>query len=61
MNKKWYRSKTLWANIIAIVAFVLTTKYGIELDAETQALVVTGVLGTMNIILRIFTKQPVTR
>ncbi|KKN71803.1 hypothetical protein LCGC14_0416570 [marine sediment metagenome] len=58
-KKKWWQSKTLWANVVAIIAVVISSQRGIELDAEAQALIVTLIFGVMNIILRIYTKQPV--
>ena len=53
--KLWYQSKTLWVNFIAVVAIILNSQFGFELDVETQAVVVTTVLAVVNIILRLFT------
>jgi len=58
-TKHWYQSKTLWVNFIAIVAIVLNSQFGYEMDAETQALAATTILAIVNVILRFFTKQPV--
>jgi hypothetical protein len=52
MNKLWYTSKTLWVNLIAIVAIVI---WGKELDAATIGII----LSVINMILRILTKAPV--
>ena len=52
--KKWYKSKTIWANVSAIVAGVGT----LVVTGDSQALVVSG-LGMINIILRLVTKQSV--
>lgn len=57
MTKPWYRSLTLIVNIVAIAALLLNAKYGIEIDAETQAILATGILGIINIILRIKTNS----
>ena len=57
--KPFWKSKTLWVNIIAIAGILLYNQYGIDLDAETQAAAVTSVLAVINIILRIFTSQPI--
>ena len=57
LNKKWLKSKTVWANVVFIIAFVLTAKYGIEIDAETQAILSSGILAVINIILRLKTNQ----
>jgi hypothetical protein len=59
--KKWYLSKTLWVNVAAILAIVLNSRYGIELDAEVQATMATGLLAVVNIILRLMTGKPVRR
>jgi len=53
------KSKTLWVNVIAILGIILNGLYGIDLDAETQAVLVTSVLALANIILRFFTSQPI--
>jgi len=52
MNKKFYLSKTLWVNVLAIVGIII---YGKELPAETIAMV----LGIINFLLRLITKNPV--
>ena len=58
-RKKWWQSKIIWANIISVVAIVLNSQYGIELDAETQAAMSTAVFATVNIVLRFFTNQSI--
>ena len=59
-KKKWYSSKTVWANVIAGVA-TLTGIFGLDLglDPETQASLVTGILAVVNIVLRFVTTKPV--
>ena len=52
-TKRWYTSKTLWANLLAIVALVAQTEFGYILDAEAQAVI----LATINLALRIITKK----
>jgi len=52
MNKKFYLSKTLWVNVLAIVGIII---YGKELPTETIAMV----LGIINFLLRLITKNPV--
>ncbi|MBT9158510.1 MAG: hypothetical protein DDT36_01522 [Firmicutes bacterium] len=49
--KKWYLSKTLWANLLAIVAV-----FGLELTGEE----VTAVLAVINLVLRVVTKEELT-
>lgn len=52
--KKWYLSKTLWANAVAILAIVLQQYKGYEvLDYEAQGMI----LGAINVGLRFFTKE----
>ena len=46
--KKWYKSKTLWTNIIAIL-----TVFGLELSGEEM----TAALAVINLILRAVTKE----
>ncbi len=60
-SKKWYASKTLWANVIGGAAAV-GTAFGLDLnlDAETQTAIVGGVMAIINVILRFMTKAPVT-
>lgn len=54
-SKKWYASKTLWVNAVAIAAIILQSATGVEvLDTDTQ----TALLGLINIALRIITKVP---
>ena len=52
-TKRWYTSKTLWLNLLAIVALGVQTEFGYVLDAEAQAVI----LATINLILRIITKK----
>jgi hypothetical protein len=55
-SKKWYTSKTLWANSVAIAAIVAQGITGRELiPAEYQAVF----LGVVNTVLRIVTKAEV--
>lgn len=51
--KTWYKSKTLWVNLIAIAAMFLQPVTGLVLDADTQV----GILGFINVILRLVTKE----
>ena len=58
-SKHWWASKTIWVNLLALVAIILNSLYGIELEAEAQAAIATGVLAVLNIVLRAITKEPV--
>lgn len=54
--KTWYKSKTLWANFIAIVAMGLQAYAGHEvLNLEAQG----AILAALNIALRLVTNTPV--
>ena len=53
MSKKWYLSKVLWVNSIAIVAFVLQTQYGFVVSGEEQL----ALLAVINLLLRAITKE----
>ena len=55
-TKKWYASKTLWVNALAIAGAFLSSHFGITLTAEESA----GVLAVVNIVLRIVTKHPLS-
>jgi uncharacterized membrane protein len=55
--KKWYISKTLWVNLIALIAMVAQGISGKEIiDLDAQAVILAGI----NFILRIATKQQIT-
>ncbi len=51
--KKWYKSKTLWINAIAAVAFFVQAQFGFVVSLEYQAFV----LAIVNLILRWITKE----
>lgn len=54
MKKKWYLSKTLWANLIAGAAIIAQAVTGEEIiSPEAQA----GILAVINIVLRIVTSE----
>ena len=58
LTKKWYHSKCLWINTVAIIAIIIQGVTGKELiNAEIQA----GILGLINLILRLITKQGISK
>ncbi len=61
MDKKWYASKTLWFNLVAVVVTVLGA-YGYtgEVPAE-WAVFVPAVVALVNVILRLVTKEPIEK
>ena len=50
-KKKWYKSKTIWINLIGLVALVSQTQTGFVIDAEAQV----GILAVVNLVLRMIT------
>ena len=50
MDKQWYLSKTVWINVLAIIAVVFGE---FELNAETQV----AILSVINLVLRLVTKE----
>lgn len=55
-SKLWYTSKTLWVNVLSVVGIVLANTVGIEISDEMAV----TILGVVNMILRLITKQPVS-
>ena len=57
MNKKWYKSKTMWVNLIAAAVIVVqgVTKMDI-IPVEIQAMI----LSLLNLALRSVTKENIT-
>ncbi len=51
-KKKWYVSKQLWVNVIAIAGIITVGK---EFDVQTVGIA----LAVLNFALRLITKQPV--
>lgn len=49
--KKWWKSKTVWTNVIAIV---------IALGADLREQEVIAILALINLVLRIVTKEELT-
>ena len=58
MTKKWYKSKILWVNAVAILAIILQWATGVELiSVEAQA----AILAVANVLLRTITNTGVTK
>ena len=53
MNKKWYRSKSVWLNVIMLAGVFFQEQLGLTLTIEEQGAVITIV----NLILRVITKE----
>ena len=57
--KKWYTSKTLWFNILALVVLVAGSfGYTGELPAE-WAVFAPAIVALVNFVLRFVTKEPI--
>ena len=60
MEKEWYKSKTLWANILAVTLLVMEHAVGVipaVLSPEWEA----TIIAVVNFILRTVTNQPIGR
>ena len=58
--KPFYASKTLWVNLVAVIA-ALSGAFGLDLglDPETQVTIVGAIMGVVNIVLRFTTKTAI--
>lgn len=54
-GKKWYASKIMWVNIIAVATGLVQTQTGFVIDVEAQG----AILAVVNIVLRAVTKEAV--
>jgi hypothetical protein len=55
MKKKWYRSRTIWLSIVAMVVSITSEATGYSIPVEIQV----GVLAILGIILRFDTDEGV--
>ncbi len=55
-QKPFWTSKTLWVNLIAIIAMIVQDKTGFVIPPEEQL----TILGMINLILRAITKETLT-
>jgi hypothetical protein len=53
--KDWYKSRTLWVNVIAIANIILRAKLGLTLTPEAEV----GILVIINFVLRYITKEKI--
>lgn len=59
MDKNWWQSKTVWAQVVGVVATMLAL-FGVDvLDAETQAGIVAGAWAVVNVVLRLKTDKAI--
>ena len=62
MDKKWFESKTLWANIVAgIIAVAAAFGIDIGIDEQTSAALVRGIMALVNVVLRLVTKTALSK
>lgn len=54
-GKKWYKSRTFWANVIAFGALISQTKFGFVVDPAYQGLGIS----LINLVLRKLTKEEI--
>ena len=54
-KKRWWRSKTLWVNLVAGLALVGQSQFEFIIDPEAQA----GILVFVNLVLRLVAKEAV--
>lgn len=52
-GKEWYKSKTVWVNVLTLVALLAQTQTGFIVSPDEQI----GILAVINLILRIVTSQ----
>ena len=55
-TKAWWKSKTLWVNIIALAALLIQSQYGFIVSVEEQA----AIIIVANLILRVATGEGLT-
>jgi len=61
-SKPWWQSKTVWFNVLATVAAVLTAMLGLDWVKDNPALTSTivAIMSFINTALRFITTKPVT-
>ena len=53
--KNWYKSRTLWVNLIAIANIILRAELGLTLSPEAEVAILVGI----NFVLRYITKEEI--
>jgi uncharacterized membrane protein len=56
MKKPWYKSKTVWVNIIAVIVLIVQTQTGLIVPENYQ----TWAIIAINFLLRLITKEELT-
>lgn len=55
MKKPIWKSKTLWVNVIALIALAAQLQMGFVISAEAQL----GILAVIDLVLRFATTDPI--
>lgn len=53
MAKLWYKSKTIWVNLIAVSALIIQSQTGFLISLETQV----ALIVIINLVLRVITGE----
>ena len=59
MSKTWWKSKTIWANVIAFIATMLGVFGVADIPAELQAQIVAAIMMVVNVALRFVTSESI--
>lgn len=59
-SKPWWQSKTVWANVLALVAAVAVEMQGWEFMPPGWETGLAGVVAVVNLGLRTITKEPIS-
>lgn len=59
--KEWYKSKTIWFNVVMLGALILQEFKGIQVSDQDVQNIVLGIVAIVNIVLRLTTSKPIAR
>ncbi len=60
MDKQWYKSKTVWFNVLSVVVLIVKAIWPDFADFELDPALGAGVLAIVNLVLRFATKVPLS-
>lgn len=60
-HKEWYKSKTIWFNVVMLGALMLQEFKGIQVSDQDVQNIVLGIMAVVNIVLRLTTSKPIAR
>ena len=61
MDKKWYLSKTLWVNILTLIAALLPPVHDFVVQLGWSPTIVVSILASVNVLLRLLTGQAIAK